>query len=140
MINSSQISYFAQYIYIYIYINSRSSKFFLTFFLCFFLQFSGYSRAVEFGTPTAISINNYSGFSFCKEVIHTLRFSFLEVANFKGPYILNSEVNTPIISFRGEPISPNSLRLISNFTPPQNGKHYSSTSISNQKHYETSWL
>ena len=124
----------------YIYINSRSSKFSLTLILCFFLQFSGYSRAVEFGTPTTIFTDNYSGLSFCKKVINTLRFSFLEVANFKEPYILNSEANTPIISFGGEHISPNSLRLINNFTPPQNGKHYSSTSISNQKHYETSWL
>ncbi|MDA8876945.1 hypothetical protein N9I62_00325 [bacterium] len=104
---------------------------------------------MEFGTPTTISTDNYSGLSFCKEFSKTLRFSFLEVANFfsflevanfKEPYISNSEANTPIISFGGEHISPNSLRLINNFTPPKNGKHYSSTSISNQKHYETSWL
>ena len=128
------------YIYIYTYINSRSSKFFLTLFFCFFLQVTGYSSAVEFGTPTTISTDNYSGLSFCKEFSKTLRFSFLEVANFKEPYISNSEANTPIISFGGEHISPNSLRLINNFTPPQYWKHYSSTSFSNQKHYETSWL
>ena len=42
MINSPQISSFAQYIYIYI--NSHSSKFFLALFLCFFFQFSGFSQ------------------------------------------------------------------------------------------------
>ncbi len=129
------------YIYIYIYIiNRHSSKFFLTLFLCFFLQFSGCSRAMEYGAPTIISANNYSGFSFCKEVSNTLTFSSFEVPNFKKPHISNSEIKTRSTSFKREQISLNSLSLTKNFTPPQNGKYTISTRISNQIHYKTLWL
>ena len=114
-------------------INRHSSKFFLTLFLCFFLQFSGFSHAVEFGTPTIISANNYSGLSFCKQASATQTFSSFEVPNFKKPYILNSEAKTRSNSNKREQISLNSLSLIKNFTPPQNGKYYISTSVSNQK-------
>jgi hypothetical protein len=50
------------------------------------------------------------------------------------------EAKTLINSSKGEQISLNSLRLTNNFTPPQNGKYYISTSISKQKHYEPLWL
>jgi hypothetical protein len=93
---------------------------------------------VEFGTPTTIFVDNYSGTSLCKEVSNTFMFSSFEVPNFKGPYISNSEAKTLINSSKGKQISLNSLRLINNFTHPKNGKYYISTSISKQKPYETS--